>query len=80
MKPKHDKTNKMCTQQRLSLGIHPVDSEDWFDWADVQADLSLRWMHSHFVGFLMLQLNKAKKKKYVCLTGFLTLPRILLLP
>ena len=23
------------------------------DWADVQADLSLRWAHTHFVGFVM---------------------------
>ena len=30
-----------------------VDSEDWSDWADAQADLSLRWAHSHFVGFVM---------------------------
>ena len=27
-----------------------ADSEDW---ADAQADLSLRWVHSHFVGFVM---------------------------
>ena len=25
----------------------------WSDWADVQADLSLRWAHSHFVGFVL---------------------------
>ena len=25
----------------------------WADWADAQADLSLRWAHSHFVGFVM---------------------------
>ena len=23
------------------------------DWADAQADLSLRWVHTHFVGFVM---------------------------
>ena len=23
------------------------------DWADAQADLSLRWAHTHFVGFVM---------------------------
>ena len=28
----------------------------WSDWADAQADLSLRWVHSHFVGFVMLRL------------------------
>ena len=26
----------------------------WSDWADAQADLSLCWTHSHFVGFVML--------------------------
>ena len=25
----------------------------WSDWADAQTDLSLRWAHSHFVGFVM---------------------------
>ena len=30
-----------------------VDSEDWSDWADAQADLSLHWAHTHFVGFVM---------------------------
>ena len=29
----------------------------WSDWADAQADLSLRWAHSHFVGFVTRQLN-----------------------
>ena len=30
--------------------IH-VDSEDWSDWEDVQADRSLRWAHSSFCWF-----------------------------
>ena len=30
-----------------------ADSEDWSDWADAQADLSLHWAHSHFAGFVM---------------------------
>ena len=29
----------------------------WTDWADAQADLSLHWMHSHFVGFVMRRLK-----------------------
>ena len=33
----------------------------WSDWADAQADLSLRWAHSHFAGFVMSRLM------YVCL-------------
>ena len=28
----------------------------WSDWADAQADLSLCWVHSHFVGFVMSRL------------------------
>ena len=34
-----------CGQRRL-----------WSDWADAQADLSLRWAHNHIVGFVMRQL------------------------
>ena len=35
-----------------------ADSEDsgWSDWADAQADLSLRWAYTHFVGFIMRRL------------------------
>ena len=34
-----------------------ADSEDsGSDWADAQADLSLRWAHTHFVGFVMSRL------------------------
>ena len=29
----------------------------WSDWADAQADLSLRWANSHFVGFVMSRLK-----------------------
>ena len=29
----------------------------WSDWADAQADLNLRWAHTHFVGFVISQLN-----------------------
>ena len=35
-----------CGQQRLGS-----------DWADTQADLSLRWVHSHVVGFVMSRLK-----------------------
>ena len=40
-----------------SLATHWAHSEDWSDWADAQADLSLRWAHSHFVGFVMSRLK-----------------------
>ena len=29
----------------------------WSDWVDAQADLSLGWAHSHFVGFVMRRLK-----------------------
>ena len=29
----------------------------WSDWADAQADLSLRWVHSNFDGFVVKRLN-----------------------
>ena len=29
----------------------------WSDWADAQADLSLRWAHTHFVGFVTRRLK-----------------------
>ena len=29
----------------------------WSVWANAQADLSLRWAHSHFAGFVMRRLN-----------------------
>ena len=29
----------------------------WSDWADAQADLSLRWAHTQFVGFVILRLK-----------------------
>ena len=32
----------------------------WSDWVDAQADLSLRWAHSHFVGFVMSRLKLLK--------------------
>ena len=57
----------MCAQRRqISLGIpvrmkkawvlsYPLSAQQrhWSDWADAQVDLSLRWVHSHFVGFAM---------------------------
>ena len=29
----------------------------WSDWVDAQADLSLCWVHTHFVGFVMSRLK-----------------------
>ena len=38
-------SNPLSAQRRL-----------WSDWADAQADLSLRWAHSHIFGFVMSRL------------------------
>ena len=36
---------------RSSRYFHRVPSEDWLDWADAQADLSLCWVHNSFCWF-----------------------------
>ena len=38
--------------------IYPLSAQRrlWSDWADAQTNLSLRWAHTHFVGFDMRQL------------------------
>ena len=51
----------LCTQRRLrsacALAVHSMgkdpsffhaDAEDWSDWADAHADLSLHWVHRSF--------------------------------
>ena len=43
--PRHDKTNKMS--------VRPAKTQKTLD---AQADLSLRWAHTHFVGFDMSRL------------------------
>ena len=47
----------ICMKKAWVLS-YPLSSQRrlWSDWADAQADLSLRWAHSHFVGFVMSQL------------------------
>ena len=44
---------KPCTH------IYPLSAHRrlWSDWADAQADLNLRWAHSHFVGFVVRRLH-----------------------
>ena len=42
----------LCTQWvAKDLNFLHADSEDWSDWADAQADLSLRWAHKPFCWF-----------------------------
>ena len=44
--PPHDRTKQQQQQQQQQQKnfFHAV-SEDWSDWADARADLSLRWAH-----------------------------------
>ena len=44
-----------------SSATHWAHSKDWSDWADAQADLSLRWAHTHFDGFVMSRLISYQK-------------------
>ena len=58
--PRHDKTNKMAVRQAKPGSFsYPLSAQWrlWSDWADAQADLSLRWAHTHFVGFVMSRLK-----------------------
>ena len=44
-------------------------SELWSDCADAQADLSLRWAHSHFVGFVMSGLKYCRYHWHLFVAG-----------
>ena len=49
--------SSLITRKKLvSLATHWAHSEDWSDWANAQADLSLRLAHTHFVGFVTSRL------------------------
>ena len=47
-----------CCLKKAWVLSYPLSAQWrlWSDWADAKADLSLRWAHTHFVGFVMLQL------------------------
>ena len=45
----------MCAQRRLRSAW--ASAQSLIRLGDTQADRSLRWAHSHFVGFVMLRLN-----------------------
>ena len=50
--------SSLCTQYVVKgpMLLH-ANSEDWSDLVDAQADPSLRWAHSHFIGFVKRQLQ-----------------------
>ena len=59
----------LCPHEE-SLATHWAHSEDWSDWADAQTDLSLHWVHSHFVGFVMRWLIWKTSSFFPCLIYF----------
>ena len=52
-----DQSSLSAWRYLRSSATHWAHSKDGSDWADAQADLSLRWVHTHFVGFVMLWLT-----------------------
>ena len=57
----------LCAQWvAKDLSFLRVDSEDWSDWADAQAELRLRWTHSlfcwfcHVAGYIFLKMWRQK--------------------
>ena len=65
----------VCSESSLSaqwVAMDPkflhVHSEDWSDRANAQVDLSLRWAHSQFVGFVMLWIIYLSYFRLVLLT------------
>ena len=46
-----------------------ADSQDWSDWADAHADLSLRWVHCRFVGFVLSRLTWLLIASFQCIAS-----------
>ena len=48
----------LCCPHKARVLSYPLSAQQrhWPDCADAHADLSLRWAHSHFVGFVMRRL------------------------
>ena len=64
IRPVRSESSLSAWRKLGSLATHWVHSEDsWSDWADAQADLSLRWVYSHFVGFVMSRLMSYQWRK-----------------
>ena len=51
-----DQSSLSARRKLVSLATHWAQSKAWSDWVDAHVDLSLRWAHTHFVGFVMLWL------------------------
>ena len=62
--------SSLSTWRKLGVLNYPLSAQWslWSDWADAQADLTLRWAHSQFVGFVMRRLIYWTRqwKQYMC--------------
>ena len=55
--PSEDSESSLSAWRKLgSLATYWAHSEDWSEWADAQADLSLRWAHMPFRWFVTMWL------------------------
>ena len=66
----------VCMKKPWALS-YPLSAERrlWSDWADAQANLSLRWVHIHFVGFVMSWLISEQQiwqdRSQICLLSWI---------
>ena len=80
-------TKWMCAQWRLrsawASGMkkawvlsYPLSTQRrlWSDWADAQADLSLRWAHTHFAGFIKGRLMSLSLSAVASFTLYMYVP------
>ena len=51
---------------------YPLNAQRWLwsDWVDAQTDLSLGWVHSHFVGFVMRWIKLSSNTHLVSFSDF----------
>ena len=72
IRPVWSETSLSAWRNLGPLATYPLSAQRRLcsDWADAQADLSLRWPHSHFVGFVMSRiiLGSRTRDKYLSRT------------
>ena len=70
--------SSLCAQWvAKDLSFLHADSEDWSDWVDAQAELCLRWAHSHIVGFVMRRLIFLSSSRWQSVWVYIHLMQIL---
>ena len=64
----------VCLKKAWVLS-YPLSAQQrlWSDLADAQADLNLRWAHTHFVGFVMSWLRYERSNNYFMLIFYISI-------